>query len=684
MSANETTTRLILDGDPNGLVAAMNKARASVLDTESGILSIGRSMGAMAAGLGLSGAAVGALVKSSIDAADNLSKMSQKVGVNIEELSGMAYAAGLADVSTESLAKSMGKLNKGMFEAAGGKGPAETFQALSISVVDATGSLRKSDEVMFDIADRFAGMDDGARKTALAMEIFGKSGADMIPLLNGGAAGLREATAEAARFGLVLDREAGIRAEEFNDNLTRMKSKMSGVGMVLANELLPEISDLMDVFGKGGDIANGPFIQGLHSVPAEIRRMAMLADKAGGSLTSVGMLLYGPGSALGYKPSKERFEQMAKWNIMFEERYAENEKALQALANSEVGLDNGQPFKPNAGHAGPLGGNAGGSRRGKGGGASAGASVSGPALSILEARRAELEKIGLEMALDEFARRREGNVFTEPYLNSLGMMSDSQQTAFDQRSQQSGWAAQRADSERQAQMAASGFSAADDPLAQQVMQIQQEEEYWIQHWATLTDSEDEYERRRLTIQRHYDQQRMMATVAGTRERIAFEQASNSQRLGMIASAGVQMTNAVANSNKGMFMANKAFRLIEGGMELKAGIVKTFNSWPYPYNIGMATLHGVAGAMQLADLASSGYSGSSGSPGGNYGAGTPTSPVVTQPTEPTRSQGNVTIQIKMENVYGDQNQLAKWAEEQLAPIMRDATTRNVIFVPDVQK
>lgn len=190
-------------------------------------------------------AGVGALIKSSIDAADNLSKMSQKVGVNIEQLSSMNYAASLADVSTESLAKGMAKLNKAMYEAQqGGKTQVETFKALGIAVTDSSGKLRKTDDVMMDIAERFAGMDDGARKTALAMEVFGKAGADMIPLLNSGKQGLKDSADEAKRFGNVLTEEAGKQAEEFNDNLTRFNKSAGGLAMVLANDLIPVINEL--------------------------------------------------------------------------------------------------------------------------------------------------------------------------------------------------------------------------------------------------------------------------------------------------------------------------------------------------------------------------------------------------------------------------------------------------------
>ena len=65
----------------------------------------------------------------------------------------------------------------------------------------------------------------------------------------------------------------------------------------------------------------------------------MLIDKVGGTLTSAAMLLYGPGSALGFKSSEERFERMAKANMMYQSRYIESERALIKLAEKQIKLE---------------------------------------------------------------------------------------------------------------------------------------------------------------------------------------------------------------------------------------------------------------------------------------------------------------------------------------------------------
>lgn len=187
--------------------------------------------------------AVGGLtiaLRGQINAADDMSKAAQKFGVPIETLSRLKYAADLSDVSLETLGRGIGQLSKKMVAAAeGNKSAATMFAGLGVSVTDASGRMRPAEAVMSDVADALAKMPDGAAKTAAAMEIFGKSGAEMIPLLNGGGGALREMAAEADRFGLTISERTGKAAEAFNDNITRMHAALSGLTIQLMAALAP-------------------------------------------------------------------------------------------------------------------------------------------------------------------------------------------------------------------------------------------------------------------------------------------------------------------------------------------------------------------------------------------------------------------------------------------------------------
>lgn len=183
--------------------------------------------------------------KTTADAGDEAIKTAQKVGVNVETLQEMQYAAGLADVSNEGLATGLKFLSKNIFEATqGAKGQLETFKKLNIAYKDSNGKVKNTADVMMEASDRFAGMEDGPAKTALAMELFGKAGADMIPLLNGGSKGFREMAEEARAFGTVIDEDSAKLSEEFNDNITRTTRLFAGIRNMVGAKLIPIINGL--------------------------------------------------------------------------------------------------------------------------------------------------------------------------------------------------------------------------------------------------------------------------------------------------------------------------------------------------------------------------------------------------------------------------------------------------------
>lgn len=190
--------------------------------------------------------ALGYAVKGAIDHADNLSKTAQKAGLTTEALSRLEWAAKLSDVGLEGLSTGLKKLSQNMLTVAQGAGGTAklAFDALGISVMNATGGLRNSDEVLAEVADRFSRMEDGATKTALAVQLFGRSGADLIPMLNAGKAGLADMAAESDRLGITISTKSGKAAEEFNDSITRMQAIFDGLVNKIMVGMLPSLNSL--------------------------------------------------------------------------------------------------------------------------------------------------------------------------------------------------------------------------------------------------------------------------------------------------------------------------------------------------------------------------------------------------------------------------------------------------------
>lgn len=198
---------------------------------------------AFARGLGNALKGLANAIPQTINDFDNLSKTSQKIGVPVDQLAALQHAAQLSDVSSESLTKGLGKLARSAVDAAQGSTTAvAAYQALGVSFRDANGQIKPVGELLPDIADKFASMKDGSAKTALSMQIFGKAGADLIPLLNGGSAGLNEMTAEAKALGLVISGDTAVTAENFNDNLTRLGGVIRGVVVQVTANILPALA----------------------------------------------------------------------------------------------------------------------------------------------------------------------------------------------------------------------------------------------------------------------------------------------------------------------------------------------------------------------------------------------------------------------------------------------------------
>jgi hypothetical protein len=239
-------------GVPRGVAVAQGALRG--LQAQLGSLESASAKGLSLsglAGIGLSAtaaaAAIGASVKVAADYGDQLDNMAQRTGVAVEELARLQYAAKLSDTSTEALGKGIGNLSKLMVGAAyGGAESGKLFERFGISLRNADGTMRSTTDVLYDLSDVFTAMPDGPEKTTLAMDIFGKKmGAELIPLLNQGSAGLRAMGDEAERLGLVLSKEQAKAAAEFNDNLDRLGQLSKSVAVSLGNALIPALNSML-------------------------------------------------------------------------------------------------------------------------------------------------------------------------------------------------------------------------------------------------------------------------------------------------------------------------------------------------------------------------------------------------------------------------------------------------------
>lgn len=188
-------------------------------------------------------------IKETLEYGDATKKAAESIGVGADALQELGHAAKLSGLSTEEMAGFLGILTRNMRAAKdGGEEQAKVFAKAGIAYKDSSGKLRGADEVMADVAAHFATLPKGAEKTALAMQLFGRSGARMIPMLNEGADGLANMRQEARELGLVMGGDALKASEEINDNIDRLGAVTKGLWRGAIAPLLPAINDLVKQF----------------------------------------------------------------------------------------------------------------------------------------------------------------------------------------------------------------------------------------------------------------------------------------------------------------------------------------------------------------------------------------------------------------------------------------------------
>lgn len=195
-------------------------------------------------------AAAGGLVsmsKAAADYAGDMKDMARATGVGFEEIQELAYAAKMSGIEADKLKVAFVKLDKAMTEAASGnKTYLQTFSDLGIQLRDSEGNLRKPNEIFEEVAELFSKTEDSAAKTALAYELFGKSGADLIPMLNDGKAGMEEWFRMAREAGLVMGDEMGTAAETAGDQMDGLMNKLRGTSLQLGTRLIPTVTAFVE------------------------------------------------------------------------------------------------------------------------------------------------------------------------------------------------------------------------------------------------------------------------------------------------------------------------------------------------------------------------------------------------------------------------------------------------------
>lgn len=237
-------------------------------------------------------------VHAAIDRADKLNDFTQRLGVSAEQMSGWGYAAKQTGTDIDALGVGFKKLQAAMTDGLDKKSEkGRLFAALGVSVTDATGKMKTLEQIVPEIADKFSGLTDDALKTKIAIELFGKSGTDLMEFLSSGSKGLKDMTDRAKELGIIISQETASAADNFNDKLTDIHAITQAWSQSVAADLLPLLNSLADLMLDGAkktdkikDSTNGA-VQVFTYLVDIVSAVVNIAQLAGITISAMGVAI---------------------------------------------------------------------------------------------------------------------------------------------------------------------------------------------------------------------------------------------------------------------------------------------------------------------------------------------------------------------------------------------------------
>ncbi len=281
-------------GVSDKLTAGLRRAQKQLEAFGAGV----RSVGTRLAGIGT--AAVTALLgtaKAFSDTGDMLDKMSQRTGVSVEALSELGFAADLSGTDLETLESGLRNMQRTLAGAAqGSASAAEALGRLGLSAAQLAGL--SPDEQFKVLAERISQVRDPALRAALAMELFGKAGTKLLPLMADGAAGIEAMQEEARRLGLTVSTETARDAAALNDALgTLWKVLKQGV-FTIGGALAPTLKDLAERITRIV-VSITTWIKANRDMVVWALKIAAAVAVAGIAIVALGYIVSGIGATLG-------------------------------------------------------------------------------------------------------------------------------------------------------------------------------------------------------------------------------------------------------------------------------------------------------------------------------------------------------------------------------------------------
>jgi len=283
-----------LFADDSKLVRGLKAAQAKLKAFGASV----RAMGTKMMGLGAAVAApMMAASKVFSDMGDSVAKMSARTGIGVESLSELGYAAETSGASMESFEKSVRTMQKTLVAAGGGSAAAVgALRKLGLTAADLDGL---SPEQQFKlIADQLAKIEDPAARAVAAMDVFGKSGAELLPMMSAGAAGIEQLQQQARDLGLTMSTEDAKAAEAFNSALGNLWKVLKMAAFTIGSALAPVLQETAEWITRLV-VSASAWIKENKGLIVSVFKIAVGVVAAGAAIVGLGYAISGLAAVFG-------------------------------------------------------------------------------------------------------------------------------------------------------------------------------------------------------------------------------------------------------------------------------------------------------------------------------------------------------------------------------------------------
>jgi len=214
-----------LSAETASFQAGMEKASQVALNSSKNIERSFTMMGtAIAAATGAAIGALGLLIDKTEEVVHGMARMAAQSGTSIESFSKLAYAAKLAGMPVDGMASILTRISHSAFAAASGnKQAAAAYRELGVSVTDANGHFKTSDEILVDASKSLNQYRDSAAKTGIEMILMGRSGAEAAELTHVLATRFDEVSEKAHKLGVVFGQDTAEQAAKLHESFTNLE-----------------------------------------------------------------------------------------------------------------------------------------------------------------------------------------------------------------------------------------------------------------------------------------------------------------------------------------------------------------------------------------------------------------------------------------------------------------------------